>query len=580
LYDLDVDIVKMNMKSVQAFTGGELKNSSGSVDGKLHIKGTLDAPDVRGDLHFQEAGFTVSRFNAHYKVTDETLSFTPEGLRFNQFTLVDTTGNLAILDGMVFTKDYKDYRFDLNFRAQDFQVMNSTRENNKLYYGQLYMDAHMHIGGAINNPVVDGSVRVNDKTNLTIVIPQRDPGLVDREGIVEFVDMDTIHTMMTASLPDSIIKSELVGLDVAVNITIDKKAELNLIIDEANGDYLNVKGEGNLTGGIDPSGKIALTGIYELEEGSYRFSFNQVKREFQIQKGSYISWMGDPYTADVNVTAIYTANVAPLSLVQNQLAEAQQSVINTYKQKLPFQILLNMRGQLMKPEVNFDIDLPTKNYGVSSEVVSTVQTRLTQLRTEPSELNKQVFAVLLLNRFISEDPFQNSARGGGISSLARQSASKLLSEQLNNLIGGKIAGFDVTFDINSIEDYTSGELKNRTDLSVGLSKQLLDDRLKISVGSNFELEGPQETDRKTTNIAGDVSAEYQLSKDGRYLIRAYRKDEYIVVQGQVVETGLGFAFTTDYEKFKDIFAKKTEEYKLIKKVEHAIKKEEKKNGTE
>ncbi|MEO6130595.1 MAG: translocation/assembly module TamB domain-containing protein, partial [Saprospiraceae bacterium] len=84
LYDLDVDIVKMNMKSVQAFTGGELKNSSGSVDGKLHIKGTLDAPDVRGDLHFQEAGFTVSRFNAHYKVSDETLSFTPEGLRFNQ----------------------------------------------------------------------------------------------------------------------------------------------------------------------------------------------------------------------------------------------------------------------------------------------------------------------------------------------------------------------------------------------------------------------------------------------------------------------------------------------------------------
>ena len=71
-----------------------------------------------------------------------------------------------------------------------------------------------------------------------------------------------------------------------------------------------------------------------------------------------------------------------------------------------------------------------------------------------------------------------------------------------------------------------------------------------------------------------MSAEYQLTKDGRYLVRAYRKNEYIVLQGQVVETGLGFVFTVDYEKFKDIFAKKTEEEKLAKKSERQAKKEE------
>jgi hypothetical protein len=362
---------------------------------------------------------------------------------------------------------------------------------------------------------------------------------------------------------------------VAVNITIDKEATLNLIIDEANGDYLNVRGTANLTGGIDPSGNLTLAGLYELEEGSYRFSFNQVKREFLIRKGSTILWTGDPYKADIRVKAVYVANTAPLTLVQKQLAEADQTVLNTYKQKIPFEILLNMEGELMRPDITFDIDLPEKNYGVSSEIVSTVRTRLSELRTEPSELNKQVFAVLLLNRFISDDPFQNEPREGGISSLARQSASKILSEQLNNIIGGSIAGFDVSFDINAIEDYTTGELQNRTDLTVGLSKQLLDDRLRITVGSNFELEGPQETDRKTTNIAGDVSAEYQLSKDGRYLVRAYRKDEYIVVQGQVIETGVGFVFTTDYDKFKNIFRRQTEEERFAKKERRkAMKKRE------
>ncbi|MEO5906128.1 MAG: translocation/assembly module TamB domain-containing protein, partial [Saprospiraceae bacterium] len=153
-------------------------------------------------------------------------------------------------------------------------------------------------------------------------------------------------------------------------------------------------------------------------------------------------------------------------------------------------------------------------------------------------------------------------------------------EQLNNLVGGMIAGFDLTFDLNSIEDYTTGELRNRTDLTVGLTKQLLDDRLKVSIGSNFELEGLQETDRKTTNIAGDVSAEYQLSKDGRYRVRAYRKDEYIIVQGQVVETGVGFVFTADYEQFKDLFAKKTEEQKGLKKHIRLEKKAERKKENE
>lgn len=82
------------------------------------------------------------------------------------------------------------------------------------------------------------------------------------------------------------------------------------------------------------------------------------------------------------------------------------------------------------------------------------------------------------------------------------------------------------------------------------------------MGSTFELEGPQRTNQKTSNIAGDVSAEYQLSKDGRYLVKVYRKDEYIIVQGQVVETGISFQINADYNRVKEIFARKTEGEKM------------------
>ncbi|MBK9985178.1 MAG: translocation/assembly module TamB domain-containing protein [Saprospiraceae bacterium] len=564
-FDLNAHLVQLSLKSIEGFTLGELHDASGNITGDLAIKGTMAAPEIRGDLRFQQAGFKLTRFNSYYRAQDEHIRFTPDGIELINFTLLDSTGNKAVFDGNVYTKDFRDYRFGLIVHAENFQVLNSTREDNKLYFGRLFIDTKVLIKGDINHPVVDGRIRVNDKTQLTIVIPQDDPGIVDREGIVQFVDMDTFQLNTSISVQDSLTHTQMTGMDVTVAISVDKNAVLNLIIDEANGDFLKVKGAANLDGGIDPSGKVTLTGIYELEEGTYNFSFNQLRREFQIRRGSTISWTGDPYTADVDVTAVYKANTAPLSLVQNQIGDADQNVINTYKQKLPFEIMLYMKGKLLKPDVTFDIQLPDKNNGVSGEVTSTVQTKLTQLRTEPSELNKQVFAVLLLNRFISEDPFQNAARGGGISSLARQSASKILSEQLNNLVGGMVAGVDLSFDINSIEDYTTGELKNRTDLTVGLTKQLLNDRLKVSIGSNFELEGLQEANRKTTNIAGDVSAEYQLSKDGKYVLRVYRRDEYIIVQGQVIETGIGFVFTADYDKFKDLFSKKTEEQKQVKK---------------
>jgi hypothetical protein len=63
----------------------------------------------------------------------------------------------------------------------------------------------------------------------------------------------------------------------------------------------------------------------------------------------------------------------------------------------------------MEPSITFDCFLPDGNNSVSAEVINTTQANLTQLRQQPTELNKQVFALLLLNRFIGENPFASEA---------------------------------------------------------------------------------------------------------------------------------------------------------------------------
>ncbi|HEX9979733.1 MAG TPA: translocation/assembly module TamB domain-containing protein [Flavobacterium sp.] len=579
-FNLSLDMDHLELKSVQGFTFDNITEGTGFLSGNFKVTGTADKPNVNGDLKFNDVAFRVTQLNSYFKNINETIVVNNQGLRFDSFTVSDEKDNELVVNGAVLTPDFKNYTFDLTVDADNFRAVNSKAKDNDLYYGDLFLDTNLVIKGTADSPVVSGNIRINEDTKFSVVLPQSDPAVADREGIVEFVDEDDVLAQETTILKNEVDKTEVKGMNVSVNIEIVKEALLSLIIDKGNGDYLNLKGEAKLTGGIDPSGKTTLTGKYEFTEGAYEMTFNLIKRKFDIKPGSFIIWNGEPTAANINITAIYHVEAPPIDLVDDQLGSVSQSVRNTYKQKIPFQTLLKMNGELLRPEISFDIVLPEGNYGVSSEIVSTAQTRLEQLRQEPAELNKQVFALLLLNRFIGENPFASEAGSSGAEGLARQSVSKILSQQMNDLAGDLIKGVELNFDLESTEDYTSGQKENRTDLNVGVSKRLLNDRLKVSVGSSFGVEGGEQQNRQANNIAGDVSADYQLTKDGRYLVRAYRKNEYqVALQGEVVETGVGFILTMDYNKFRELFHR-TQEEKDMKKREREEKKKEKEKEEE
>ena len=554
--NMNLDIVKLNLKSIQGFTMGNLTESTGFLNGKFEITGNSSKPNVNGELKFNEIGFKVKQLNAKFKSINDKIVFQNDLISLDKFTIKDEKDNNLTINGKIITTDFSNLGFDLGITATNFNAVNSKAKDNDVYYGELYLDNNLKVKGTLNNPIVEGNIKINKGTKFTVVLPQDDPSIADREGIVEFIDQDHPKLMATIAFDEELSKSEIKGINASVNIEIDKEAELSLIIDKANGDFLRLKGEAILNGGIDPSGKTTLTGKYELTEGSYEMSFNLIKRKFNIKKGSYILWTGEPTTADINITAVYKLETAPIELLNNQLGNLTEDQKNTYKQKIPFETELKMKGDLLKPNISFDVILPEGNNSVSAEIITTTQAKLAQLRQEPDELNKQVFALLLLNRFIGENPFSSESGRTSASSLARESASKLLSQQLNNLAGDLIKGIEVDFNLDSSEDYTTGQKENRTDLNVGLSKKLLNDRLKVTIGSSFGLEGPKRENQDTNNIAGDISADYQLSKDGRYKIRAYRKNRFqVALQGQVIESGIGFIITIDYNKFQELFQK-------------------------
>lgn len=573
--DFDADINKLNIKSIQGFSMGNITDGTGFLSGNFKITGNSTTPKVAGELNFNDSSLRVTKLNSYFKTENEKITFSNDVISFDQFTLYDENDNKLALNGTIQSPDFRNYNFNLTVIADDFRAIHSTASDNDLFYGDLFFDTKLDVKGTLESPIIGGNIKINKETKFTVILPQSDPSIADREGIVEFVNEDNIYLKQTVQMEKKMNQSELIGMNVSVDISLSKEAELTLVIDKGNGDYLNLKGEAELTGGIDPSGKTTLTGKYEVSDGAYEMNFNAIRRKFDIQKGSYIIWNGEPTMATLNITAIYKVDAAPIDLLGNQLGTVSSTVKNTYKQKIPFQTLLKMNGELLKPEITFDIKLPDGNYGVSSDIVSASQTKLEQLRQEPAELNKQVFALLLLNRFVGENPFASESGGTNAESLARQSVSKILSQQLNDLSSELISGVQLEFDLNATEDYTSGSLENRTDLNVAFSKQLLDDRLKVTVGSSFGVEGKERANEETTNIAGDVSLDYQLTRDGRYMVRAYRKNEYqVAVEGQVIETGVAFVITMSYNKFRELFHRSEAEKEIIK--EEKIRKEKKK----
>src|SRR6202012_2183114 len=118
------------------------------------------------------------------------------------------------------------------------------------------------------------------------------------------------------------------------------------------------------------------------------------------------------------------------------------------------QVQLHIKGKAMHPAFTFDVVLPEdKVYPLAADQIELIQSKLSQLWQDTSELNKQVFAVLILGRFVSDDPFSSGA-SNSVGFTALQSVSTFIGEQLNQAAGKLVKGVDLSVDLATTQDYT------------------------------------------------------------------------------------------------------------------------------
>jgi translocation and assembly module TamB len=557
--NLNLDLKELKMSAIEQFSNNSLSESKGSVSAQVDVSGNVNDPKYTGTLNFNQVGFLVNELNASFAIANEQLKVDNSGLYLDSFTITDGDMNDFELAGKILTDDLMNPTFDLKVMADNFRVVNSAKEDSDLFYGQLNVGADLTITGDLKIPKVRGNLKVVDGSTLTFIVPESQLELKERDGVVLFVNRENPDDILTRTDQSEVSANAAViaGYDIETVITIGDNSEFNIIIDESTGDNLRVVGDGDFNLSIEPNGRIGLSGKYELSGGHYEANvFNLVKRRFEIAPGSTISWSGDPYDADLDVSAIYSikTSVGPLMATQTS-AEATGSEAS-YQQRLPFEVYINVDGELLTPSISFNLDMPEEE---RSSLSGTVYSQVQQLNNQEEELNKQVFSLLVLNRFFPSSGSDGSS--GGPTSMALDNVNNVLSGQLNNYsekIFGN-TGIDVGFNLNSTTGDPNSGGQVQTQLGITAKKEFFNDRLIIKVGSEVDVAGSQSASQGTP-IIGNVSLEYLLTEDKRLRLQGFSRNQYEgVIDGQLTVSGIALVFTREFNKFKELFAKQVKE---------------------
>ena len=119
-------IQSLSMKTLEAFSMGQITEADGTLTGNFLVEGTTDAPELTGELTFNNAFLKPSFLNNRLEIKNETIQLKKDGIYFDTFTMLDGDQHTAIIDGSVLMKQFTDFVFALQVNTTDFLLFNTS----------------------------------------------------------------------------------------------------------------------------------------------------------------------------------------------------------------------------------------------------------------------------------------------------------------------------------------------------------------------------------------------------------------------------------------------------------------------
>jgi len=540
--NVTANLENANVKIIEPVLRGLFSQIDGTLTGEYTITGTFSSPKIKGEGKISGGQIMIDYLKTTYTFTG-IVGMVPNQVIFKDFHLVDAFNNKATLNGYLAHRDFSQMHINLDAAFKNFQILNTSAKDNSLFYGQGYATGDLNIFGPIANMKI--SAKAKTQKNTKIFIPINGTETTEKKDFINFTHF-TDSVVIKANRKKPKEKVELSGITMDLNLDVTPDAFAEIIFDIKSGDIIRGRGNGDLNLQIDTKGEFNMFGVVEFTEGAYNFTlYDIINKEFAINKGSRISWYGDPYQATLNITASYRQLTSLAPILSDQTLINEPSIKRMY----PVEVLLKLTDLMMSPSINFDIDAPALPVSVPVTVADKppVQLRFEfnafKAKLDEQELKKQVFSLIMLRRF---SPYGESISTSGTFA---NSVSELFSNQLSYWLSQVDQNLEIDLDLKGMNQEAFNTFQLR------LSYSFLNGRLRVTRDGAFNNNQSNRSD--ISGIAGDWTVDYFLTPDGKFKVKMYSRSNVSSLTNSLgtqtaLTTGVSLLHTQNFNQVKDL----------------------------
>lgn len=495
----------------------------GSLSGDIAVRGPFD----KLDIHSQGVRFNM--FEATFAYTkvpyifDGPFEVKTDGVYFPSVNIYDHEGHTGKMLGKVLFNDFDDLYIDLTFLMDNMFALNTTSEDNPIYYGHAHANANIHAIGPLSKLFADVQLSTRSDSNLHVAIGST---AEINNSILTYVvpeDPDVEDDPYGAFLKrKEKAKSESTSqLDVRVRAHASPDIEIFLDINPAYGDMLRAFGNGDIDIRVGAN-LFDIKGNYVIDRGSYKFALMGItSKDFILKSGSTITFNGDVMNSDLNLDAIYRTKASINTLIADSTSTARRTV----------DCGIGITGNLSNPQLSFSIDIPDLDPTTAGRVASV-------LNTEEKRL-KQVLALLLSGSFVPDEQ-------SGIvnnTTILYSNLSEIMANQFNTIF----RQLDIPLDLGF--NYQPG--RDGVDIfDVAISTQLFNNRVTINgnIGNQRYL-----SSSSTSEIVGNLDMDVKMTPNGnlRLNIFSHAADRFSNYLDQTQRNGIGVIYQQEFDSFRE-----------------------------
>lgn len=520
--DLDVGLRNFNLAPFDPLGEGVITRIRGFVDGSAKVTGDYKNPDINGNLTIKEGGLKIPYLNTDYNFKGiSSVTLNKQEFIFNNIQLEDVTyETLGRLNGTISHNAFDDWRLDLGITTDRLLVLDTKEDLESLYYGTAFISGEASLKGPIDNMVIDVLAETEEGTVFNV--PIDDTESIGDSSYIHFLSPEEKEARINGVVSEI---TEIKGLSINFDLDVDADALIEIVVDKENGSTLKGRGGGTLLIQLDTNGKFDMYGDFIAYEGTFNFKYKGLfQKEFKFRPDGNIRWEGDPAGALLDISAVYRAEANPSILLENP----------SVNRKIPVDVIINLEGELLQPDITFDIEFP----GAGTTVVSELEYRLSDKNAR--ELN----AISLVSQgvFLSDASVSTAFAFNNL----LETTSSVLSDIIFN---DDDSIFDVNLDLVQADNTPNSQAAGRVGITLSTqitNRVLINGKVGVPTGGISE-----------SVIVGDVEIDFLLSENGALRAKVFNRQTDIQFIGETegYTQGAGLSYAVDFNSFRELIRK-------------------------